>query len=326
MRIAVMGAGALGGYFGGRLAQAGEDVAFIARGANLEALRRDGLRIESPLGDAHLRPVVAVDDPAEIGPVDAVLFLVKLYDTEAAARLLAPLLGPGTIVVSFQNGVDACEKIGAVVGPRRVMGGTAVIPADLRAPGVVRHNGSFARLVFGAFGGGEDPRGLALLHAFERADVEAVWTGEIAVKIWEKFIVLSALSAVTTLTRLSIGPILADPLGRALFEAAIAETHAVGRRACPALGPEAGARALDLARGFPATMRASMLDDLERGKRLELNDLSGAVVRIGRAHGVATPVHETVWKALHPYSEGAPSASAASAGGARQAERPASAA
>ena len=306
MKFAVMGAGALGCYFGGRLAAAGSDIAFIARGANLAALRRDGLHIESPLGDAHVASVSATDDPAQIGPVDMVLFLVKLYDTETAARQMAPLIGPDTAVVSFQNGVEARERIGEIVGKQRVLGGTAFIPADLRAPGIVRHNGPFARLTVGEFDGRRSERAQSLNDAFVAAGVEATLVSDMTVRIWEKFIFLSALSAITTLTRLPLGAILADNLSHDLFRAAILETHAVGRAACPALAEDAGERGYALAKGFPPTMRASMLDDLERGKRLELDSLSGAVVRLGEKHGIATPVHSVVHKALHPFVDGPP--------------------
>lgn len=306
MKIAVMGAGALGCYFGGRIAAAGGDVAFIARGAHLQALRANGLSIESPLGDVRLEQVVATDDPAEIGPVDMVLFLVKMYDTEQAATAMAPLLGPETAIVSFQNGVDGWQRIGAIAGAERVIGGIAVIPADIRAPGIVRHSGPFARLVFGEFDRAGSPRTEALLETFAGAGIEASLVGDIAVKIWEKLVMLSALSAITALVRQPIGVIRADPLCSELFRAALAETHAVGLKVCPGLGADVAERQWGFAQKLPAGMRASMLDDLERGKRLELNHLSGAVVRLGAENGVPTPVHDVVHKALQPYVDGAP--------------------
>lgn len=261
MKIAVMGAGALGGYFGGRLAAAGADVSFIARGAHLEALRSNGLKIESPLGDLHLPKVNATSDPADVGPVDMVLFLVKLYDTEEAARAIAPLLGPETSIVTFQNGVNSSERIGRIAGEGRIIPGIAVIPADVRAPGIVRHSGPFARLVFGEPDGSESTRCKALLDLLKSAGIDAEAVANIQVRVWEKFIKLSTLSAITTLTRL---------------------------------------------KGMPGHMHASMLDDLNRAKRLELNDLSGEVVRLGREHGIATPAHEMAWRALHPYVNGQP--------------------
>ncbi len=301
MRLAIMGAGALGCYFGGRLVAAGNDVTFIARGKQLDALKRDGLKIESPLGDLHLPEIRATDDPAEVGPVDLVLFLVKLYDTRAAASALLPLLGRKTAIVSFQNGIDGWQRIGEIVGHERVIGGTAVIPADLRAPGVVRHNGPFARLIIGAFDGNDSEPCHALASRFEQADVEAKVVKDIEIKIWEKFTVLSALSAVTTLTRLPLGPIRQDPVAVELFDRAIQETIAVGRVDCSGFSDDAADRALSLAGSLPDSMRASMLDDLERGKPLELDDLSGAVVRRAANHDIDVPVHEMAWRALHPF-------------------------
>ncbi len=306
MKLAVMGAGALGCYFGGRIAAAGGEISFVARGAQLTALQREGLRIESPLGNLHLPEVRATGDPGEIGPVDLVLFLVKLYDTESAARAMAPLLGSETAVLSFQNGVNSAERIGAVAGPERVISGIALIPADIRAPGVVRHNGPFARLVFGEPDGHKSGRCEAFMSVLNDAGVDAALVSDILVKIWEKFIMLSALSAITTLTRLPIGAILADHSCAALFRAAIDETCAVGRAVCQELPEDAGERAFAVAEGLPHGVRASMLDDLERGKRLELSDLSGEVVRLGAAHGVPTPTHTLVAQALHPHLDGAP--------------------
>ncbi len=304
MKIAVMGAGALGGYFGGRLAASGADVGFVARGAHLAALRRDGLRIESPLGDLRLPRVAATDAPAEIGPVDLVLFLVKLYDTEAAAAAIRPLIGPQTAVLTLQNGIDAWERIGAVVGAERVMAGAAYIPADVRAPGIVRHSGPFARIVFGEIDGAETPRLGATLTALRAADVEASISDDILATLWEKFILLSALSATTALTRSPIGPIRDEPEAWALFEACVDETFHVGKAAWPSLADAAKARALEIAKGFPDGMRASMLDDLERGKPLELEGLSGAVVRLGGRFGLATPSHRVVEQALRLYANG----------------------
>ncbi|MEZ5936368.1 MAG: 2-dehydropantoate 2-reductase [Alphaproteobacteria bacterium] len=310
MKLAVMGAGALGCYFGGRLAAAGSDIVFIARGRQLDALRRDGLRIESPLGDLHLPEVQASDDPGEVGEVDLVLFLVKLYDTEAAAKAIGPMLGPQTAVLSFQNGIDAWERIGGIVGQERVIGGTAVIPADIKAPGIVRHNGPFAKLTFGEFDGSDSARCRAFAALLDKAGVDAELVGDIEIRIWQKFIILSALSALTALTRLPLGPIRDDPVAAELVTRAIDETAKVGLAACPGLTEEAAASMHGFATKLPDSMRASMLDDLERGRRLELNDLSGAVVRLAAEHGIDVPFHETVWRALQPYAAGRPSGAA----------------
>ena len=301
MRIAIFGAGALGGYFGGRLLQGGYDVVFIARGAHLKALCQSGLKIESPRGDAQIRPVSATADPVEIGPVDLVLFLVKLYDTDAAALALAPLLGPDTAVVSFQNGVDSWTRIGKVIGMERVLGGVAYIFADVRKPGTVHHSGALARLVFGEFDGHRSERGAGLERAFTTCGVEAQLVDDIDMRIWEKFVLLSALSGVTALTRLSIGQVLKDPYCTELFKDALAETARIGIEKCSGLPTDIAERQMNFAKSLPYGMRASMLDDLERGKPLELDYLSGSVTKLGAVLGIETPVHANIYRALHPY-------------------------
>ena len=305
MKIAIFGAGALGGYFGGRLQQAGEEVAFIARGDHLKALQRNGLTIESAaLGDAHIQPVQVTDNPADIGPVDVILFLVKLYDTEAAARSLTPLLGQDTYVVSFQNGIDGWRLIGDVIGMERVLGGISYIFADVREPGVIRHSSPIAKLIFGEFDGGSSERSKALERVLVGAGIDASSVDDINVRIWEKFVALSALSAVTTLTRLSIGQVLENEHCRKLFREALAETAKIGLKKCPGLAADIADRQMAFAESLPYGMRASMLDDLERGKRLELDHLSGAVAQLGQELGIETPVHAVSYRALHPYVKG----------------------
>ncbi len=304
MKIAVFGAGALGGYFGGRLLEAGNDVSFIARGGHLEVLRQRGLTLESELGDVHLHPVRASDDPGDVGPVDLVMFLVKAYDTDAAAQALAPLLADDTEVVSFQNGVESRERIAAVVGDERVLGGVAYIFADVRAPGVIRHSGSLARLIFGAFDGRRSSKAERLAQALRGAGVQCELVDDIEVRLWEKFVLISSLAAVTALTRLSVGEVLADLECAGLLQDALHETAHVGFAHCPGLSADIADRQWGFVQSLPAGMRASMLDDLERGKRIELEYLSGAVVRLGTAAGVEAPVHATVYRALHPYIDG----------------------
>jgi len=306
MRISVMGAGALGCYFGGQLAAAGCDVSFIARGAHLEALKRDGIRIESARGVETIAPVTATNDPGDVGPVDAVLFLVKLFDTETAARQMAPMIGPGAHVVTFQNGVNGAERIGEIVGRDRVLDGVAYIPAHITAPGTVHHGGALARLIFGEDDGRMSSRAQALLAQLKAAGIDAHLVNDIRVKKWRKFVMLSAMSGVTALTRLPLGPILADPHCAALFRAALDETARVGRADCPDLPEDAADAALEVAKSFEPDIRASMAEDLSRGKRIELMDLSGAVVRLGAEYGVETPAHRLIVQALHPFVEGEP--------------------
>lgn len=304
--FAVMGAGAIGAYFGGRLAAGGSDVAFIARGEHLAAMRANGLTIHSPLGDVTLDPVTATDDPAEIGPVDYVLFMVKLYDTQDAARQMAPMIGPETTVVTFQNGVDVEARFGDTVAPGHLMAGSAYIPAVIEGPGVIRHGGPFARLVFGELGGGASARAERLQAAFDAAEVRAEVAEDTEKALWTKFVMLAAFSAATGLARLPIGPIWAEAEGRELVEAALREAEAVGRGLGVDLDDDVVEKHMAQTAKLPDSMKSSLLQDLERGKRLEVADLSGAVVRLGAGLGIATPIHATAVAALKPHADGNP--------------------
>ena len=306
MKIAIMAAGGVGGYFGARLAAAGAEVTFIARGGHLEAIRRDGLRVDSRLGALHLRPARATDRPEEIGPVDIVLFAVKLWDTEAAATACKPLIGADTGVVGLQNGIDGPEVLAATLGRQHVIGGTAHIAAVIAEPGVIRHTGTMARLTFGEYHGPNGARVEALHALCQEAGVDAVLSPDVHRAIWEKFVFLATFSGLTTLTRLPKGPILADADTRALFRDALAEVVAVARAKGIGLPADHADALLRFGDGLPAEMKSSMLHDLERGNRLELPWLSGAVARIGRSLGVDTPVHRTIYAALKPYADGAP--------------------
>ena len=306
MKIAVFGTGGIGGYYGARWAAAGEDVHFVARGAHLEAMRTHGLRINSPNGDLHIEPVQATDDPATIGPVDLVVVAVKLYDTEAVAQGCAPLLGAETSVVSFQNGVTAVETLAAAVGAERVFGGTTYIMSVIEEPGVIRHTGRMARLVFGELDGRTTPRVQALLAACEMAGIDAVLTDDIQGLIWSKFTFLVALSGMTSLMRLPVGPIRSDPETRTLFRAAVDEAVAVARAKGAGLRDDMAERHMSTVDGLPAEVGSSMLYDLTHGKRLELPWLSGTVSRMGTELGVPTPVHDVVSAALKPYADGGP--------------------
>jgi len=306
LRIAVMGSGGIGGYFGGRLAAAGEDVHFIARGAHLAAMQADGLQLRSPLGDARIDPVQASDDPATIGPVDVVMFCVKLYDVEDAAALCQPLIGPDTAVISFLNGIDSEERMRPLLGPRHVVGGVAHIPSTIAAPGVIEHKAPLAALQFGEDDGRESDRLSAFHAACEGAGIQASLVPDIEVAIWSKFVLLAAFAAVCCLTRQPAGVIAADDAVAELYRAAVEEIVAVARArgiALPADAVERAAQALD---NFPPAVKPSMLVDLEGGRRIEIEGLSGAVVRGGRALGVDTPVHRVAYAALKPYRDGPP--------------------
>lgn len=304
MRIAVFGAGAVGGYFGARLAAAGHDVVFMARGRHLEAIRKSGLRIESPNGDLTIHPAQATDDPSSVGPVDYLMFAVKLFDTEAVGHACRPMVGPGTTVLALQNGVETEEILGGILGPRHVMGGTVYIAAVVAEPGLIRQIGSFARMIFGELDGRRSKRGQIFEKACKAAAIDAVFSSAVMTEIWMKFIVLAGLSGVTTVTRKPVGLLRSDPDTRMLLHNAIAEAAAVGRARGVALPEDAVERQMAVLDGWPPEMVASMLHDLNSGKRMELDHLSGAVARLGRKCGIPTPVHDTLYAALKPYKEG----------------------
>jgi len=306
MRIAIMGAGAMGGYFGARLAAAGNDVALIARGAHLAAIRANGLRLQSPKGDVHLPDIAATDDPASVGVVDVVMFMVKNYDVDAAAQAILPMLGPDTMVVTCQNGVSAPDRLAAVIGAGKVVPGVARFPGDIAAPGVIRHSADSDKLSFGEVDGRVSARVLAFQQALTRAGVTAVIPDNIIQDLWIKFVGQSALSAITTLTRLDIGPLRDTPASYQLFLDAIAEADRVGRAVVPGLPEGIAERVWGVLNSFAPTMHASMLDDLRRGKPLEVEYLSGEVVRLGRKLGIATPIHSVFLAALSPFANGAP--------------------
>ncbi|HWP35143.1 MAG TPA: 2-dehydropantoate 2-reductase [Thermodesulfobacteriota bacterium] len=304
LRIAIMGSGGVGGYFGARLAQGGNDVVFIARGAHLAAMREEGLRVESARGRVHLRPVQATDDPSSVGPVDAVLFAVKLWSTEEAARAVRPLVRPGTAVVSVQNGVEAREMLAPILGPEPLVGGVAYIGTAIERPGVIRHTGTMARLVIGEFDGRRTPRVEALYEACRRSEIDVELSDDIERAIWQKFVFLVGLSGLTALTRRPIGPVREDPDTRALLLEVMREAVAVGRARGVRLDPGYAEERLAFVDGLPAEMTSSMHHDLERGNRLEVAWLSGAVARFGRALGVDTPANRVIYAALKLHAAG----------------------
>ncbi|MEM7022622.1 MAG: 2-dehydropantoate 2-reductase [Pseudomonadota bacterium] len=304
MRIAVMGTGGVGGYFGGRLAEAGEDVSFVARGAHLQAMQSRGLAIRSGVGDTTLTPVQATDDPAALGTVDLVLFTVKLYDTESAADVIRPLIGPNTGVVTFQNGITGTETLTRTLGIEHVLGGVAKIAAVIGEPGVIHHTGTMADLVFGELDGRTTDRVEALARALQAAGVQHAFSDRIGDEIWYKMVLLSTFSGITSLLRLPVGPIRSDPETRALLTDGLAEALAVARAAGAALTNRSVDDLLLQIDRMPAEMKASMLGDLERGRRLELPWLSGTIARLGREHGVATPVHGLITTALKLHQDG----------------------
>jgi 2-dehydropantoate 2-reductase len=307
MRIAVIGAGGVGGYFGAKLAHAGHDVAFVARGAHLGAMRAGGLRVESGGGDVVLPSVTATDDPTSLPPVDVVMFCVKLWDVERSATQIAPLLERGAVVIPFQNGIDSVEILARVLGASRVLGGVAYIAASIRAPGVIAHVGTMARLRVGAFGDAAlAARAAAFVEACRAARIDAEHTQDIRRALWEKFVFLGALSGVTCLARQPLGVIRSDPHLRAAFDAAMKETVAVARAKGIDLPDDFIARQLRALDGLPAEMRSSMLNDLVAGHRLEAPSLSGRDAELATGAGLSAPVNATIYAALKPYIDGTP--------------------
>ncbi|HZR24524.1 MAG TPA: 2-dehydropantoate 2-reductase [Vicinamibacterales bacterium] len=302
MKIAIVGAGGVGGYFGARLAAARADVHFLARGAHLEAMRTRGLRIESPKGDLHLPHVQATDDPRAIGPCDIVLFTVKLYDVESAIASLPPLLGPDTVVIPFQNGVESVALLSRALGPSHTAGGTTYITAVISEPGVIKHT-VMDSLIFGEVDGRSSSRLEQFLEACAPANFHAKLSPDINVEIWTKFVRLSVFSGMTAVTRSSIGPIVRDPDLFAMLKDALVEA----RNVAVAKGitvSQTVADVDDAYRRMSPDAKSSMLHDLERGRRLELPWLSGAVVRLGIEVGVPTPIHKFIATVLKPYVNG----------------------
>jgi 2-dehydropantoate 2-reductase len=306
MKITVIGTGGVGGYFGARLALAGNDVTFVARGRHLDAIRRDGLHIESPAKPAHVKPVTAVADARDIPAADAIFFAVKMADTETAAESLKGLTAAGAAVFTFQNGVESAERIGRVVGAGAVVPGVARISSHISAPGVITQVGTFASIEFGEPDGKPSARATALYDACKAADIEVRLSPNIQRALWMKFAMLAPFSGVTALTQGPIGPVRTTPDSRRLLEAAVKETVALGMALRTGLESGDADAVMKVIDALPAEMMASMAHDLRAGKPIEVNGLSGAVARLGAAAGVATPVSAFIAQALSPFVPGRP--------------------
>ena len=307
MRVAILGSGAVGGYYGARLARSGHDVTFIARGAHLAAIRDRGIEIRSAaLGDFVARGR-AEEDTARVGPVDLVLVAVKTYDNPTALPLLKPMIGDGTTVLTVQNGVDSPTEVAAVAGEARTLGGTTYIATALEAPGLIVQTGDHRRIVFGeAFG--DLPRmsdRVTRIHeAFAAADIQSSPVEDGRVPIWEKFIFLAALAGFTGAARLPIGPVWGDPFTKSMFLAGSREIEAVARAEGVPVAADVVERIVPYVDRIPGTMRSSLLIDLQQGKRIEVESLHGTVVRRGAARGVPTPIMSTLYAVLKLHSGG----------------------
>jgi 2-dehydropantoate 2-reductase len=301
MRIAVVGSGAVGGYYGARLARSGHQVTFIARGAHLRAIRERGLLIWSPLGDFVVRGAQAASEPEQVGPADLVLFTVKSYDNASVLPRLPSLCAPHTVVLTLQNGVDSADQLAAVVGADRVLAGATYIATALAGPGLIEQTGTHRRIVFGEiFRRETEPsaRVRALAEAFRGADIQAEAVADARVPLWDKFVYLAAYSAFAGASRQPAGPIWQDPVTRATFLDAVEEVAAVARAEGVPIAGDIRQRITDYMSQVPASMRASLLIDLQQGKRIEVDALQGAVVRRAAAHGVPTPIMRTLYAVL----------------------------
>jgi 2-dehydropantoate 2-reductase len=300
MRIAVYGAGGVGGYFGGRLAQAGAEVHLIARGAHLQALREHGLSVRSVKGDFEVQ-APATDDPAEVGPCDFVLFCVKTFDTDTAAARLGPLVGEGTAVVSLQNGVENEEKLAHAIGKDHVMGGAAFIFAEIAEPGVIVHTGGPASITFGELDGRTSQRAKRLLACCEQAGFGAELSASIKTVLWAKLAFICAQAGMTAAVRLPIGEIRTAAAAWAAFSRLVTEVCAVAEAEGHTVPQAARERALAVAQAVPGSF-SSLHDDLVAGRRMELEALHGFVVRRAAQHHLAVPMSEAVYAILQPWA------------------------
>lgn len=309
MRICVFGAGGVGGYFGGLLARSGAEVTFVARGEHLRALQARGLVLRT-VRESFTIPVKATDKPRTIGPVDLVLFCVKSYDTESAGRALPDLLAPGGVVLTLQNGIDNEQKLEAIAGKGRVLGGAAYILSTITEPGVITQTGGACKIAFGELDGSSTERARRILEACQRAGFPCELTTNIWKVLWEKFLFICALGGMTAVTRLSLGEILGQPETREMFREIMAEIHALARAAVVALEEDLVRRMLTFAEALDKGTRSSLYHDLATGRRLELDALNGKVVELGQRHHVPTPMNFAITACLRPYALGTPAGNA----------------
>jgi 2-dehydropantoate 2-reductase len=306
MRVAVMGTGGTGGFYGGLLARAGDDVTFIARGRHLDAIRERGLTVKSRLAGDFTIPAKATAHPSEIGPVDLVLFCVKTYDTEPAAALIQPVVGPDTVILSVQNGIDNDERIARVVGRGTTICAAAQVNAHVEEPGVIAQTAGAGRVIFGADAGNLGRRNEQLFQHCKDAGIAAELQRDIKAVLWSKFVFICGFSGVTALTRLTIGPILGCQETTRLFTGTMDEVTAVAAAQGVTLSGGVSDQALTMAGRLEPWAIGSMAHDLASGRRLELESLNGTVVRLGQAKGVSIPLNFAIYAALKPFVDGPP--------------------
>jgi len=304
MKIAIMGSGGMGAYYGANLAAAGQDIAFIARGAHLAAIKHNGLLLSGPAGDIVVNPAVATDNPSEIGPVDAVLFCVKLHDIETAAAAIQSMLKPDTMVISVLNGVDGPERIASVIGPNHVLGAAAYASGVIEKPGVVSYKSTMASLVIGELDGEISARAEAFRDACAGAGFTCSVTDNIFGVLWNKFVLLATNAGLSSLCRRPVAAVYGDPDLVALARAMMQEIVAIAAVLEIAVDPDIVETSIARSKTFPPDMYASMYHDLARGLPLEVAGLSGHVTRLGIELGVPTPHHQTIFACLKPFING----------------------
>jgi 2-dehydropantoate 2-reductase len=309
MRIAVMGTGGTGGYFGGLLARAGEEVTFIARGDHLEEIRKNGLAIKSVLAGDFSIPANATDNTQDIGPVDFVLFCVKAYDNATAADQIRPLIEPETVVLSVQNGIDNEQQIGEVIGPEHIVGCVSYVSSIIDSPGVVSQTGGPGKIVLGEMQGGKSARTETIQSTLQNSGIAAELHPDIQVALWQKFLAICGVNGITALTRLPMGEILACEETRNLMRGTMAEVEAVARASGANLPEGCVDQSMDFFSSLEPSIRGSMYYDLAAGRRLEVDVLNGTIVRLGSEHGIPTPINFAIYAALKPYLNGEPSSS-----------------
>jgi 2-dehydropantoate 2-reductase len=300
MRIVVFGTGGVGGYFGGRLAQAGHDVTFIARGEHLKAMREHGLRVESVHGDFTLEPVQATDDAASVGPVDYVLVAVKHYQLRPALPAIASLVGDTTTVAPLLNGVEAPAILGEVIDPARIIGGLCAVFSAVKAPGVIAQTSEVRRVVLGELNGEPSARVKAIVGGLQAAGTDAVLSEEIEADMWDKLILISSMSGIGALSRSGVGRMLEVAESRQLYIEALAEAAMVGRASGVNIAEDVVERRLAFAEGLEYDAITSMHRDVEAGKPFELEAFSGTIVRRAAEAGVEAPIHATIYALLSP--------------------------
>ena len=304
MRIAIMAAGGVGGYLGARLAAGGCDVSFIARGSHLGAMKKNGLQLESALGDLDLKDITVTDNPAEIGPVDIVIFTVKLWDNDTAAEMCKPLISDQTAVITFQNGIESIDTLAGILGKSHAVGGAAYISAAIAAPRKIRHVGNAAKFVIGEPDGTPSDRLKSFIDICQQSDIDMSMAENILRVLWEKFTFFAPVSGVTSASRSTLGVAFGDPEMRQIIQAAMQEVISLGQAKGIDLSENSIEPQMAFGDSLPAETKTSVLRDLEEGNRLEIPWLVGAVHRLGVEMGIETPVSSTLYSVLKPHVDG----------------------